>query len=300
MTQSLSQMGICESAQQKRKIAAALREPPLSDAVVVNTGSDADLLERLKCVRNLPTDTAQRIVQLRPFASRMDLVTRMNAGVAEKRMRIGPAAIARLFVEGVDFATSASPLSKLRLLSYLCVLISCPLFMYLADDADSRAAVQPKRPGRPLLQETEAEKAAKLAAQKEARREWNQTRDELNREALAEKVRMLNHKPALNDIVIHRDPHPEKGPCGMILRQVQRILGRAEPPEIDFQHFPGEPFTIPTRHPYIPGQWEYRSGVTRAKAEYTVRGVTRKEMDACALELYALRTENGFACGGRR
>jgi hypothetical protein len=57
-----------------------------------------------------------------------------------------------------------------------------------------------------LLQETEAEKAAKLAAQKEARREWNQTRDELNQEALAEKVRMLNHKPALNDIVIHRDP----------------------------------------------------------------------------------------------
>lgn len=124
MTQSLSQMGICESKQQKRKIAAALREPPLSDAVVVNTGSDADLLERLNCVRNLPTDTAQRIVQLRPFASRMDLVTRVNAGVAEKRMRIGPAVIARLFVEGVDPATSAPFKTSLALISMRTHLLS--------------------------------------------------------------------------------------------------------------------------------------------------------------------------------
>ena len=47
-----------------------------------------------------PSAVAQRIADLRPFTCRMDLVTRVNANVAEKRRRLGPSFLPMLRVDG--------------------------------------------------------------------------------------------------------------------------------------------------------------------------------------------------------
>ena len=88
------------AARQMRKLAAALRHPPRPDAVDVNTASDKILLQQLGCVPKLPSAVAQRIADLRPFTCRMDLVTRVNANVAEKRRRLGPSFLPMLRVDG--------------------------------------------------------------------------------------------------------------------------------------------------------------------------------------------------------
>ena len=100
-------------ARQMRKLAAALRQPPQHDAVDVNTGSDAALMQSLARIRKLPSAVAQRIVRLRPFASRTDLVTRVNAGIMKKQTRLGPAFIPLLRVEG-----TRSRATHTRALSY--------------------------------------------------------------------------------------------------------------------------------------------------------------------------------------
>ena len=88
------------AARRMRKLAAALRHPPRPDAVDVNTASDKILLQQLGCVPKLPRAVAQRIADLRPFTCRMDLVTRVNANVAEKRRRLGPSFLPMLRVDG--------------------------------------------------------------------------------------------------------------------------------------------------------------------------------------------------------
>ena len=67
-------------ARHTRKLAAALRQPPRPDAIDVNASDSTVLLQRLARVRKLPNTVARRIVELRPFASRTDLVFRINAG----------------------------------------------------------------------------------------------------------------------------------------------------------------------------------------------------------------------------
>ena len=132
-----------------------------------------------------------------------------------------------------------------------------------------------------------------FAKAKEDRRAWAETRDFVARETSDRKEREAQRRRAVVDIVIGRQPHPETTPSKALLAEIQRILGRSEPPVVEFEHTPAQPFTIPTRHPYLPGQWQYRNGLTEPRAIYTVRAVTRSEADACAWDLYELRRERG-------
>lgn len=96
-----SQHTVSESeARQIRKLAAAMRKPPERDAVDVNAHDDAALLHLLAQIRKLPTSVAKRIVALRPFVSRTDLVQRVNAASSSKQDRLGPAFIPKLCVPG--------------------------------------------------------------------------------------------------------------------------------------------------------------------------------------------------------
>ena len=96
----LAQAALQSEARQIRKIAAALRKPSHPDAVDVNAGTNAELLVRLDGCRRLPKSVAQRIVSLRPFASKQDMVLRINAGVANKHDRLGPTLLPMLHVDG--------------------------------------------------------------------------------------------------------------------------------------------------------------------------------------------------------
>lgn len=93
--------GLESEARQKRKLAAALRKSPHEEAVDVNGGSDAELLRRLAGIRKFPRSVAARIVSLRPFSSRTDLLLRVNTGCRSTQDRIGPAFIPMLRVEGM-------------------------------------------------------------------------------------------------------------------------------------------------------------------------------------------------------
>ena len=110
----VSQHVVDESeARQKRKIAAALRQPPQQDAIDVNVGDDAVLLQSLMRIRKLPTSVAKRIVNLRPFTSRTDLVLRVNAGCGSKRDRLGPAFVPVLRVEGAHAIAFQSMIAEM-------------------------------------------------------------------------------------------------------------------------------------------------------------------------------------------
>lgn len=95
-----TQVRTSSEARQMRKLAAALRQPPQPGAVDVNVGSDENLLQQLTRIRKLPRAAAQRIVALRPFSSRTDLITRVNAGM-EKQNRLGPSFILQFCVDGL-------------------------------------------------------------------------------------------------------------------------------------------------------------------------------------------------------
>ena len=92
-----TQVRTSSEARQMRKLAAALRQPPQPGAVDVNVGSDENLLQQLTRIRKLPRAAAQRIVALRPFSSRTDLITRVNASM-EKQNRLGPSYSSYSFV----------------------------------------------------------------------------------------------------------------------------------------------------------------------------------------------------------
>lgn len=166
--------------------------------------------------------------------------------------------------------------------------------MLRAGDTDSAEQFQPKRRGAPAL--TGEAKAAALAKAKEDRRAWARARDAVNRKMEAEKERAARRVPKFVDIVINRTPHPEPVPDSALLAEIQRILGRSEPPVVDFEYTPAEPFTMPTRDPYTPNKWIQRTGFTQPHAKYIVRRVTKKERkthegNTGAWELYALRRE---------
>lgn len=128
-----------------------------------------------------------------------------------------------------------------------------------------------------------------LERARENRRGWADVYAETRRRMLEEKDRA--ERPAYSKIVIRQCPHPGAGPSSWLLAEIHRVLGRATPPEVDFEHIPARPFTIPTRDPYIPGVWVNRSGLTNPRAVYTVKRVSAAECDACKWKLFALRSE---------
>ena len=163
--------------------------------------------------------------------------------------------------------------------------------LFLADSTEDAAAFQPKRRGPPPLS-GEAKEAA-LAKAREARRAWATARDYVNRKMRDESDRAASERPAFSDIVIDRDPHSSTAPSSALLEDIQRILGRSEPPVVDFVHYPAYESTCPMRDPVFPGVWVQRTVMIPARAKYTVRRVTRMECIACAWDLYGLRRRNG-------
>lgn len=104
-----------EGARQKRKLHAALRLPPQQDAVDVNDADDAALLQALAQIRKLPSSVAKRIVALRPFNSRTELISRVNASSVSKKDRIGPKFIPMLRVDGAcSLSLSCMPDPSIR------------------------------------------------------------------------------------------------------------------------------------------------------------------------------------------
>ena len=148
-----------------------------------------------------------------------------------------------------------------------------------------------KRPGpKPLEREA---KAAAQAADKVYRREHMACVRSIERKMADERVHALNRRNAYNDVRIDIQPHSDRQPSSVTITEIQRILDRPEPPVIDFEYFPPQPFLIPTRDPYIPGKWQNRSGFTQPRAVYIVRRVTSDEMCAHEWDLYGLRRQPG-------
>ena len=94
---------------------------------------------------------------------------------------------------------------------------------------------------------------------------------------------------SVQDIKFIRTPHNASSPSPSLIDEIQRILGRSDPPVIDFEHTPSEPTSLPMNDPFIPGKTIYRSLMTTSSAVYTVRRVTGHELCACASKLFALR-----------
>ena len=150
---------------------------------------------------------------------------------------------------------------------------------------------EPGRRGRPQLTEREKEQSAK-----HARRRMRETR-QAKREYEAERAEHAYHAnygyKAFNDVPIVQQPHHESVPCELLLARIKRIVGRTEPLQIDFEFFPGQPFTMPVRDAFLPGKWTYRTGVTAPHARYIVRHLTKDEMMRCDWDLFELRCEPG-------
>jgi hypothetical protein len=77
-------------ARQARKLAASLRKPDLPDAVDVNSGNDGELRAKLSQIPGFRIGLIERIVLLRPFTSKLDLITRVNEGIVVSQSRLGP------------------------------------------------------------------------------------------------------------------------------------------------------------------------------------------------------------------
>ena len=72
------------------------------EAVSVNAGSDASLRQRLGNVKQLPVCVVDRIVALRPFNSKQDMLQRVNEGRLSARQCIGRQLARKLHVGGVE------------------------------------------------------------------------------------------------------------------------------------------------------------------------------------------------------
>ena len=88
-------------ARQDRKLAAALRQEDAPDAVPVNSGTDDELLRALSALPKFRNELAERVVALRPFTSKTDLLERVNEGIETAQARLGPTWIPRLRIDGV-------------------------------------------------------------------------------------------------------------------------------------------------------------------------------------------------------
>ena len=164
-TSHASQHAVSESkARQIRKLAAALRQPPHPQALDVNATDEAALMRNLMAIRKFPRVVAQRIVQLRPFESRTDLVTRINAGIPAKQHRLGPAFIPMLRIEGAHASASLGNFPCNSSPARAC-----------SGDTDNAADFQPRPCGRPAL--TGEAKVAALEKAKNDRRHWAEVRD---------------------------------------------------------------------------------------------------------------------------
>ena len=86
-------------ARQARKLAAVLRKDEAPNAIAVNDGTDEELRKRLQDIPLFRAALADRIVALRPFTSKMDLVVRVNEGIACSQARLGPRWLQQLKVD---------------------------------------------------------------------------------------------------------------------------------------------------------------------------------------------------------
>ena len=75
---------------QQRKLAAVLRQPDEPGAVRVNSGSDEELVEALMSFNKFKREIAVRIVQLRPFQTKTEMLERVNEGIDTPQARLGP------------------------------------------------------------------------------------------------------------------------------------------------------------------------------------------------------------------
>lgn len=87
-------------ARQCRKLAAAMRTAEHPDAVSIDSGTDVELLEALLKLPGFRPALAERIVALRPFSSKMDMVTRVNEDISVGQARLGPKWLPYLHVAG--------------------------------------------------------------------------------------------------------------------------------------------------------------------------------------------------------
>ena len=87
-------------ARQARKLASALRESDAPDAVPVNTGTNEELKQALCRLPGFRVALANRIVELRPFRNKQELLDRVNDGIAITQQRLGPKWLRRLRIEG--------------------------------------------------------------------------------------------------------------------------------------------------------------------------------------------------------
>ena len=89
-------------ARRRQRAAVAAAAPPVDGAVDVNLGSDEELRKSLGAVMQLPQSIADRIVLLRPFSSKADLLERVNAEQPSARQCIGVKLAVQLYVSTSD------------------------------------------------------------------------------------------------------------------------------------------------------------------------------------------------------
>jgi len=84
-----SELPEASAQRQARKLAAALRLVEAPTAVNVNLGTDQELRESMATIgmRKSHTDL---IIALRPFATKLDLLQRVNVGISTAQQRLGP------------------------------------------------------------------------------------------------------------------------------------------------------------------------------------------------------------------
>ena len=98
----------------QRAASAALAATDADDAVDVNNGTDAELRERLLGVRLLPASVLERIIALRPFDGKADMLQRVNDGQPSARQCIGAKLAQKLHVACLsngDQLSIVSPIS---------------------------------------------------------------------------------------------------------------------------------------------------------------------------------------------
>ena len=86
-----------------------------ADAVNVNNGTDDKLRERIRAVTQ-PATVMERLVALRPFSSKVDMLQRVNDGQPSARHRIGAKIAQKLHVVGA--AANQEPANSNRVSSH--------------------------------------------------------------------------------------------------------------------------------------------------------------------------------------
>ena len=97
----MTSSNISRTVDRRRQHAAtAALAASADDAVNVNDGTNEELRERLLGVEQLPAIVRERLIALRPFSSKADMLQRVNHGQPSARLRIGAKLAQKLHVAG--------------------------------------------------------------------------------------------------------------------------------------------------------------------------------------------------------